>query len=49
LNDHTPVAYDKQDPNRVVAAQPHAGDLWKAIRKDGTIPESAKKSPATGG
>ncbi|MCX4735503.1 LCP family protein [Streptomyces sp. NPDC051658] len=44
-----PVAYDKQDPNRVVAAEPQAGDLWKAIRKDGTIPESAKKSPATGG
>lgn len=40
-----PVAYDKQDPNRVVAAQPQADDLWKAIRKDGTIPESAKKSP----
>ncbi|MFF3121000.1 LCP family protein [Streptomyces sp. NPDC057908] len=44
-----PVAYDKQDPNRVVAAQPQADDLWTAIRKDGTIPESAKKSPATGG
>ncbi|WP_329041432.1 LCP family protein [Streptomyces sp. NBC_00178] len=44
-----PVAYDKRDPNRVVAAQPQAGDLWKAIRSDGTIPESAKKSPATGG
>ncbi|MER8085602.1 LCP family protein [Streptomyces sp. NPDC058316] len=44
-----PVAYDKQDPNRVVAAQPQAGELWKAIRNDGTIPESAKKSPATGG
>jgi LCP family protein required for cell wall assembly len=44
-----PVAYDKQDPNRVVAAQPQAGDLWKAIREDGTIPEAAKKSPATGG
>ncbi|MGW1814706.1 LCP family protein [Streptomyces sp. NPDC002125] len=44
-----PVAYDKQDPNRVVAAEPQAGDLWKAIRTDGTIPESAKKSPATGG
>lgn len=44
-----PVAYDKQDRNRVVAAEPQAGDLWKAIRKDGTIPESAKKSPATGG
>ncbi|MFJ9679306.1 LCP family protein [Streptomyces sp. NPDC101194] len=44
-----PVAYDKQDPNRVVAAQPQAGELWKAVRNDGTIPESAKKSPATGG
>lgn len=44
-----PVAYDKQDPNRVVAAEPQAGELWKAIRKDVTIPESAKKSPATGG
>ncbi|MGW4229222.1 LCP family protein [Streptomyces sp. NPDC004980] len=44
-----PVAYDKQDPNRVVAAEPQAGDLWKAIRTDATIPESAKKSPATGG
>ncbi|MFF3956197.1 LCP family protein [Streptomyces sp. NPDC001890] len=44
-----PVAYDKQDRNRVVAAQPQAGDLWKAIRKDAAIPESAKKSPATGG
>ncbi|MET9595806.1 LCP family protein [Streptomyces sp. NPDC006516] len=44
-----PVAYDKRDPNRVVAAEPQAGDLWKAIRTDGTIPESAKKSPATGG
>ncbi|MFJ8868048.1 LCP family protein [Streptomyces sp. NPDC102473] len=44
-----PVAYDKKDPNRVVASEPQAGDLWKAIRTDGTIPESAKKSPATGG
>ncbi|MET8171780.1 LCP family protein [Streptomyces clavifer] len=44
-----PVAYDTQDPNRVVAAEPQAGDLWKAIRTDATIPESAKKSPATGG
>ncbi|MFE7748596.1 LCP family protein [Streptomyces sp. NPDC057428] len=44
-----PVAYDKRDPNRVVAAQPQAGDLWKAIRSGAAIPESAKKSPATGG
>ncbi|MFF9347774.1 LCP family protein [Streptomyces sp. NPDC014734] len=44
-----PVAYDKVDPNRVVAAQPQAKTLWKAIREDTAIPESAKKSPATGG
>ncbi|MER5275829.1 LCP family protein [Streptomyces sp. NPDC002809] len=44
-----PVAYDKIDPNRVISAQPQAGMLWKAIREDATIPESAKKSPATGG
>lgn len=44
-----PVAYDKIDPNRVVAAQPQADTLWKAIRTDADIPESAKKSPATGG
>ncbi|WP_372345373.1 LCP family protein [Streptomyces sp. KL116D] len=44
-----PVAYDKIDPNRVVAAEPQASTLWKAIRSDSTIPESAKKSPATGG
>lgn len=44
-----PVAYDKQDPNRVVPAQPQAGQLWKAVREDGEIPESAKKSPASGG
>ncbi|MGW2731456.1 LCP family protein [Streptomyces sp. NPDC001494] len=44
-----PVAYDKVDPNRVVAAQPQANQLWKAIRSDAVIPESAKKSPATGG
>ncbi|MFG3246387.1 LCP family protein [Streptomyces sp. NPDC048187] len=44
-----PVAYDKQDPNRVVAAQPQADRLWEALRKDEDIPESAKKSPAKGG
>lgn len=43
-----PVKYDTQDPNRVVAAQPQAGQLWKALRTDEEIPESAKKSPATG-
>ncbi|MER7490765.1 LCP family protein [Streptomyces sp. NPDC126497] len=44
-----PVAYDKTDPNRVVAAEPQASTLWKAIRNDEEIPESAKKSPAGGG
>ncbi|MEU0285876.1 LCP family protein [Streptomyces sp. NPDC052492] len=44
-----PVAYDRTDPNRVVAAEPQASTLWKAIRSDQEIPESAKKSPATGG
>ncbi|MET9422901.1 MULTISPECIES: LCP family protein [unclassified Streptomyces] len=44
-----PVAYDKVDPNRVVAAEPQATELWKAIREDSEIPASAKKSPATGG
>ncbi|KAB1141624.1 LytR family transcriptional regulator [Streptomyces luteolifulvus] len=44
-----PVEYDKTDPNRVVAAEPQATKLWKAIRTDAEIPESAKKSPATGG
>ncbi|MFH8439869.1 LCP family protein [Streptomyces sp. NPDC018026] len=43
-----PVAYDKIDPNRVVAAEPQASTLWKAIRGDQEIPESAKKSPAGG-
>ncbi|MFJ9726608.1 LCP family protein [Streptomyces sp. NPDC101209] len=43
-----PVRYDKADPNRVVAAEPQAADLWKAIRTDTPIPESAKKSPAHG-
>ncbi|MFD5377128.1 LCP family protein [Streptomyces griseoincarnatus] len=44
-----PVAYDKQDPNRVVAAQPQADELWKALREDKDVPESARKSPAKGG
>ncbi|MET9254909.1 LCP family protein [Streptomyces sp. NPDC003717] len=44
-----PVAYDKIDPARVVAAEPQASTLWKAVRSGEDIPESAKKSPATGG
>ncbi|MEU3449937.1 LCP family protein [Streptomyces thermolilacinus] len=42
-----PVSYDKADPNRVVPAEPQAGTLWKAIREDAPVPESARKSPAT--
>ncbi|MHC3814964.1 LCP family protein [Streptomyces sp. DT9] len=44
-----PVAYDRIDPNRVVAAQPQAKMVWKALREDSAIPGSARKSPATGG
>ncbi|WP_236245517.1 LCP family protein [Streptomyces sp. CC210A] len=44
-----PVAYDKADPNRVVPAEPQAGELWKAIREDAPVPESARTSPATAG
>lgn len=44
-----PVAYDKVDPNRVIIAEPQAGQLWEALRADQPIPATAKKSPATGG
>ncbi|MGW0364811.1 LCP family protein [Streptomyces sp. NPDC002990] len=44
-----PVAYDKIDRNRVVAAEPQATQLWEALRKDQPIPASAKESPAKGG
>jgi LCP family protein required for cell wall assembly len=44
-----PVKYDTADPNRVVPAEPQATRLWKAIRTGSEIPESAKKSPASGG
>ncbi|MCX5155668.1 LCP family protein [Streptomyces sp. NPDC060334] len=44
-----PVAYDKVDPNRVVVAEPQAGQLWEALRTDQKVPASAKKSPAKGG
>ncbi|MEV8532071.1 LCP family protein [Streptomyces sp. NPDC051211] len=44
-----PVAYDKIDPNRVVAAEPQTTQLWEALRTDQKIPASAKKSPAKAG
>ncbi|MFB8089646.1 LCP family protein [Streptomyces sp. NPDC055992] len=43
-----PVEYDKIDHNRVVAVESRAKALWKAIREDTPIPESARKSPALG-
>ncbi|MFF7212406.1 LCP family protein [Streptomyces sp. NPDC008238] len=39
-----PVAYDKVDPNRVVAAEPQASLLWKAIREDTPVPRSVLES-----
>ncbi|MFD4790859.1 LCP family protein [Streptomyces sp. NPDC058459] len=44
-----PVRYDTEDPNRVVAARPQAEQLWAALRTDGVVPDSARKSPARGG
>ncbi|MFJ9618000.1 LCP family protein [Streptomyces noursei] len=44
-----PVDYDTTDPNRVVAAEPQARDLWKALREDRPIPAGSKRSPAHGG
>ncbi|MFF2199894.1 LCP family protein [Streptomyces sp. NPDC058145] len=49
IADKLTAALTKVDPNRVVAAEPQASQLWKAVRRDTAIPESAKKSPATGG
>ncbi|MDT9684767.1 LCP family protein [Streptomyces sp. TRM76323] len=42
-----PVAYDRADPNRVVPAEPQAGAVWKAIREDAPVPDSARRSPAS--
>jgi LCP family protein required for cell wall assembly len=39
-----PVVYDRIDPNRVVAAEPQASRLWKAIREDTAVPASVLKS-----
>ncbi|MFE9254311.1 LCP family protein [Streptomyces sp. NPDC006879] len=44
-----PVSYDKVDPNRVVVAEPQASQLWEAIKNDQSVPDEARKSPATGG
>ncbi|MFC7218389.1 LCP family protein [Streptomyces polyrhachis] len=39
-----PVEYDKRDPNRVVAREPLAGQVWEALRNDQPLPEAAKKT-----
>jgi hypothetical protein len=44
-----PMAYDKKDLNRVIAAQPQAHTLWQAVRTDSAVPVSATISPTTGG
>ncbi|WP_432043661.1 LCP family protein [Streptomyces cadmiisoli] len=44
-----PVEYDRVDPNRVVAVEPQASALWRAVRADEEIPASARRSPANGG
>ncbi|MFB7629885.1 LCP family protein [Streptomyces sp. NPDC056149] len=43
-----PVNYDTADPNRVVAAEPRARELWDALRADRPVPAESKKSPAHG-
>ena len=43
-----PVDYDTVDPNRVVAAEPQAREVWNALRTDRPVPPAAKKSPARG-
>ncbi|MBC7269771.1 MAG: LCP family protein [Streptomyces sp.] len=43
-----PVQYDPADPNRVVLAEKKADRVWKALKEDRPIPESATKGTATG-
>ncbi|MFE9934517.1 LCP family protein [Streptomyces sp. NPDC005533] len=38
-----PVVLDSIDPNRVILSQPHASQLWEALRHDMKIPTSAIK------
>jgi LCP family protein required for cell wall assembly len=44
-----PVAYDRTDPNRVVAVEPQASRLWEAVRKDRPVPAGSTALPATDG
>ncbi|MFD0317304.1 LCP family protein [Streptomyces flavalbus] len=43
-----PVQYDPADPNRVIIAEKQADRVWKALKKDRPIPESATEGTATG-
>ncbi|MEU6079593.1 LCP family protein [Streptomyces sp. NPDC047108] len=42
-----PVAYDKEDPNRVIPMKKQAGEVWAALRADKPIPASATKGTAS--
>ncbi|UGY93650.1 LCP family protein [Streptomyces gobiensis] len=41
-----PVAYDQNDPNRVVPLPAQSRQVWQALRADQPIPESATKDSA---
>ncbi|MBQ1092418.1 LCP family protein [Streptomyces sp. B93] len=43
-----PVQYDPADPDRVILAEKKADRVWKALKEDRPIPESATKGTATG-
>ncbi|MFB8773489.1 LCP family protein [Streptomyces broussonetiae] len=43
-----PVQYDPAVPNRVILAEKKADRVWKALREDRPIPESATEGTATG-
>ncbi|MFB7090595.1 LCP family protein [Streptomyces sp. NPDC056296] len=44
-----PVVYDPADPNRVLLEETKADQVWKALKNDRPIPESATEGTATGG
>ena len=41
-----PVAYDHDDPNRVVPRERQAGQVWQALREDRQVPRSALRDSA---
>ncbi|WP_121749209.1 LCP family protein [Streptomyces sp. E2N166] len=44
-----PVVYDPADPNRVLLEEAKADQVWKALKNDRPIPESATEGTAAGG